>query len=108
MVNNKRVLKQANTPIAFFLGNRLLAMEAGRVEIFSGNCNHPNDGWHHLNSCAKNGIERQLERKNQHDKAIDEGAVRDNLSSQGDMLTGHHLTDLPNRSKDRLGGEFIF
>ena len=37
-----------------------------------------------------------------------EGAVRDNLSFQGDMLTGHHLTDLPNRSKDRLGGEFIF
>lgn len=76
--------------------------------IFSGNYNHPNDGWHHLDSCAKNGIKRQLERKNQHDKVIDEGAVRDDCGFQGDMLRVHHLTDSPNRSKDRLGGEFVF
>lgn len=32
----------------------------------------------------------------------------DNSGFQGDTLTVYHLTDLPNRSKDRLGGEFIF
>lgn len=38
----------------------------------------------------------------------DERAAKEDSGFQGDALPVHHFTELPNRSKDRRGGELIF